>query len=281
MRQPRIPSYEELMEQAWYVGVDGEPRGPYNRHTVVAMFANGTIESGTLVWRAGLSAWATSAEAGLGGAIPPALPERASAKFLLPTRPIDAAAGESPPDLVIDDDGWQDLGPAPWSRYLARGLDMLIAAIVLWVIPAVVREATQLTPAAHVIGTGRLLVLSFITSMMVTPLQALTLGLTGSTAGKWLFGVRVTRPDGRPLGIITALKRELSVYLFGMGLGFPFIAQLAQFRSYNTLVNEHQTSWDTNCEWVVTHRPPGAAASVFFVIGLTLLIGAIIVAWNS
>lgn len=264
------------MEQAWYVDADGEPKGPYSRNTVVRMFANGTVGAEAVIWREGMSAWATIAEAGIAGSLPPALPTRASPPLRKPTQAIHAAAGATPPDLAVDDDGWQELGPAPWSRFLARALDTLVAGIVLWVIPAVVREATALSTAPQAFGIVQLLVLNFLTPMMVMPLQALTLGLTGVTAGKWLFGVRITRTDGRALGIIVALKRELAVFFHGMGLGIPLVAQLAQLRSYTTLVREGQAGWDTHQEWVVTHRPAGVAASICFVIGLLLLIGAVL-----
>lgn len=47
----------ELMEEAWYVGVDGEPRGPYTRDAVERMFINDTFDAdawyGGKAWRPG------------------------------------------------------------------------------------------------------------------------------------------------------------------------------------------------------------------------------------
>ena len=45
------------MEEAWYVGVGGQPRGPYDREIVERLFANGTFDAQAPVWREGMSAF--------------------------------------------------------------------------------------------------------------------------------------------------------------------------------------------------------------------------------
>lgn len=221
----------------------------------------------------------TFAEAGLNRVIPPPLPEPAGINYHVADKFGDTHAVGGSPRLVVEDDGWQDSGPAPWSRYFARGVDTLVIGIVLWMIVGIVLEAMDPATAHRMAGAGGLfhnrLFSSVMTFVMVIPVQALLLGLTGTTVGKWLFGVRITRQDGKPIGVMCALNRELEVFLKGVGLGIPVVAFFTQIVGYRTLVSEGQASWDVHRAWVVTHRPPGGAATVFFVIGLVLWIGTI------
>ncbi|MBB6248941.1 RDD family protein [Rhodanobacter sp. A1T4] len=268
------------MEEAWYVGVDGQPRGPYDRDAVERMFANGMFDAEALVWREGMPAWASFTEAGLRCSTPPPLPEYASVDWRAPNGSIDVPAGVRPPDLAVEDDGWQDLGPSPWSRYFARYVDTLVVGLALWMIVGFVLEAIDPATLHRVTGVDGLmrnpLFSSIMTFVIVIPVQALLLGLTGTTAGKWLFGVRITRHDGKPIGVMHALTRELEVFLKGVGLGIPIVALITQIVGYRTLVNERQASWDVHRAWVVTHRPPGGVATALFAIGLIIWAGAII-----
>jgi len=268
------------MEEAWYVGVGGQPRGPYDREIVERLFANGTFDAQAPVWREGMSAWASAKEVGLQRSAPPPLPELTSVGWRAPNGSIDVPAGVRPPDLVVEDDGWQDLGPSPWSRYFARYVDTLVVGLALWMIFGFVLGAIDPTTLHQITGASGLvnnqLFSSIMTFLMVIPVQALLLGLTGTTGGKWLFGVRITRHDGKPIGVMPALTRELEVFLKGVGLGIPIVALITQIVGYRTLVSERQTTWDADHAWVVTHRPPGTVATTLFAVGLIIWVGAVL-----
>jgi membrane protease subunit (stomatin/prohibitin family) len=70
---PPLPSQAQ-----WYIGVNGEQQGPYDPAALSRHASDGTLTATTLVWRAGMNAWAAAADvpevAALLGAVPPPLP---------------------------------------------------------------------------------------------------------------------------------------------------------------------------------------------------------------
>ncbi len=89
--------------------------------------------------------------------------------------------------------------------------------------------------------------------------------------------------DGRPIGLAEALKREVSVLVFGWGLGLPIVSIFTLIRSFTNLKVDGETRWDARGGYVVTHRPQTMIATglmwfAFVVlatvaIGLKLLLG--------
>jgi uncharacterized RDD family membrane protein YckC len=285
------------MQQPWYVGVDGTPRGPYEREAVTRLCADGTFDTDALVWSEGMPGWVSLTEAGLAPVLsppeplppllppplPPSLPARVPARsaFDWPL-PGDILADprDRPPSVSVDDDGWQSLDPLPWSRYFGRTIDTLLIGLALWAIIGILIESID-PPLFHRLdAVGGLfhnkLVTSILTFSLVIPLQALLIGLTGSTPGKWVFGVRITRRDGRPIGIVKALRRELDVFARGLGLGVPLVGFITQIASYKTLVRERESAWDAGRPWVVTYRSQGSMQITLFAFGLLIWAATIV-----
>lgn len=55
------------------------------------------------------------------------------------------------------------------------------------------------------------------------PLEAGFLTATGTTPGKWVFGIRVVKSQGQKLAYPEALKRAFLVWVQGEGLGIPVV----------------------------------------------------------
>jgi uncharacterized RDD family membrane protein YckC len=87
------------------------------------------------------------------------------------------------------------------------------------------------------------------------PITAIILGLTGTTLGKWLMGIRVLRRDGRPIGIPKALGRELLVLAVGTGFALPLANLCAYAVACRNLVEDDITAWDQWLDLAVTQRP--------------------------
>jgi membrane protease subunit (stomatin/prohibitin family) len=70
---PPLPS-----QQQWYVGVGSERAGPYDAAALSAQVATGALTTGSLVWKAGMTAWTPAGEvaelSGAFAAVPPPLP---------------------------------------------------------------------------------------------------------------------------------------------------------------------------------------------------------------
>lgn len=297
------------MSDHWYIGVEGKASGPFGRATVEEMRQNGQVTADTLVWHEGMESWITYDRTGLRPPLPPPLPSVEAALPEVPpplprahvptagsghepsaqgthtTLASDSESPETPqpPTLVVEDDGWQQVAPAPWRRWLARSFDMAVLGLGLWaligaataiMVPSFYQSLTsELGPAQNTV------VSSILTGVLLLPILALLIGFTGSSPGKWLFGVRVTRRSGAPIGLREALWREFHVLMRGLGFGIPLVSLVTQVVAYQQLTRHGATTWDLDQEWVITHRPNGAVQIVLGVLGVVVVLVAL--AWAA
>lgn len=70
---PPLPATAE-----WFIGVDGQQRGPYDRNALASMASSGGLSRETLVWKNGMAAWTAAGQvgelAGIFAQVPPPLP---------------------------------------------------------------------------------------------------------------------------------------------------------------------------------------------------------------
>ena len=174
---------------------------------------------------------------------------------------------------------WISDQPHPWRRYFARTLDYLVNGFVVFFLIAVAFYIWRPDEADHfftTLGNDETKVLDGL--IMVTcaiPLNALLVGLTGGTLGKWLFGIRMQR-DKKPIGVGPAFYREIMVWVKGMAFGIPLICLGTSIASYQRLKLTGRTSWDKTTE--VTYRPQGLRqmmGATFGVITMVLVFGGI------
>ncbi|HET7563197.1 MAG TPA: RDD family protein [Rhodanobacteraceae bacterium] len=190
-----------------------------------------------------------------------------------------AGAGE-PPEQAVDDDGWQYAKPVMWRRYFARMLDTIVLGSLVWF--ALATFLAAFVPDAYQALYGHVSLLNnpvsrtFLTFVVVIPVEAWILGMTGTTAGKWLFGVRVTHADGRAIGFLRALRREGRVFLQGLALGIPLFSMIAMIVAFIRLKDDGVAGWDAGKPWLVTARPPGVAQTWLFIVGVTFVIAAVV-----
>src|SRR5262249_53067436 len=99
---------------------------------------------------------------------------------------------------------WRDAKPHPWRRYFARTLDNVIVGLLSWAIVGAVLAAVSPDDAASFFAVFRRPFVGMIldvmaTSAIVIPGNALMIGLTGLSIGKWVFGIKVTTKAGKPI----------------------------------------------------------------------------------
>lgn len=193
---------------------------------------------------------------------------------------IDTGLGLAPsgpaapamPALAVGDDGWQVTTPAPWRRYFGRMFDLTVLGALVWACIGFMVAFLDAPLYDRLFAEGsivnNLVVSTILTCIVVLPVLAIIIGMTGSSPGKWLFGTRVTRRDGRPIGIMAALKRELDVLVRGLGLGIPLISLGTLLWSRSSLDDHGAAGWDRHKPWVVTHREKGSVQTLLFVVGL-------------
>lgn len=74
--------------------------------------------------------------------------------------------------------------------------------------------------------------------------EPLLLHLLGTTPGKALMGLRLTRPDGSRLSFGEGAKRLLSVYTCGLGLCLPLVRWYVLYRCLKRCLEDEPQLWD-------------------------------------
>lgn len=189
-------------------------------------------------------------------------------------------SGRRPPELAVEDDGWQSTKPAPWRRYFARILDTMIFGFLSSAVMAA--SMGVLDPALFEKFYGRnglfqnAVLATLFVLIVAMPFEALVIGLTGTSIGKWIFGVRITRKSGRPIGFARSLGREVGVWFYGFGLGVPVVSLITLIVSYLRLKDQGVARWDAGRPWLVTYRPSGTLQWILSVSGFLCWIGLLV-----
>lgn len=285
------------MGQVWYTAVDGATDGPHSRETMARLRAQDEISDDTPVWCEGMADWIPYAESGLDPPSPcpaesgPAIdsPRRSTrvAQHWIDFDALPALFGqdESPavrtPRMAVEDDGWQCIHATPWRRYFARMFDTVIMGAMIWFVLGFVLAASSTRIYEALVGPHGLarnaLLSTVMTFVLIAPVEALMLGLCGTTVGKWVFGVRITRPTGHAIGLLRAGRREAAVLLRGLGLGIPLISLITMVIGYRTLADTGSASWDSGEPWVVTYRDSGTLQTLLFIAGVIVWVIALVV----
>lgn len=131
----------------------------------------------------------------------------------------------------------------PWRRYFARMLDYSLY-LTLWelFLCLVLRVNILSAPLwLNVLNAAMALGLMCV-------LEAVFLHLWGTTPGKALFGLKLTRSDGSHLGFLDALWRTSRAVLLGMGLMIPLVALVALILSYQRCRHQVPQPWTLDDE---------------------------------
>lgn len=232
--------------QPWYYSEAGQQRGPIPKEDLQSKLAAGTLESGALVWTAGMTDW-----------IPARLVSelQVSAAQAATPQPSELAASVSPyappaaaPMSEVDWSGYVPAGSQvrPWIRYWARTFDYLLFCLVFG------GAASIAAPEfGEINDTLSGVVLLFAYNFYEPALLA----LFGTTPFKAFLRVRVRNKDGSKLSYGQGLRRMLSVWFSGQGLGIPIATLITNIYAYNRLTNQGITSWDQNGNFTVSHQP--------------------------
>jgi len=213
----------------WYY-LEGETsRGPAPEAELRTLLREQRLPAHVLVWRDGMSDWATAESLGL-----VEVPEPPTAEELAAA----STAGESAqaryqrlPSL--------DLRSVAWRRLVARLIDTILFMMLL------AMGATAVSPefTRSLIEEGNIYA-NIIGLALFIPVEALLLSRTGRTPGKRMLGLWVTDSEGRLLDFKMALERSLRVYIFGQACGLPIFSMLAKVFAYQRYLRGGTTVWD-------------------------------------
>ena len=133
----------------------------------------------------------------------------------------------------------------PWQRFFARLLDGQIYR-TLWMLLLPALGFNMLKNSR-----GGMLFLELLTLGTMFLLEPLLLSRFGTTPGKWLFGLRVTSPDGRKLTYAEGRERTAYLFWYGIRLNLPFFRL---YRLYVSCTDEQQGKelpWEDGSEQTI------------------------------
>jgi len=141
---------------------------------------------------------------------------------------LDDAAWEAPPLQT------ERKLARPWARYWARALDLTIEVFVVsfpfWFLLGFF--APHLLDPLISGGKVTDLVLQVLLLPPALILDALIVRLFGTTVGKAIAGVQLRSVENQRVGLRVLLRRNLGVYVSGLGLGLPLIVLITLIRSF-------------------------------------------------
>ena len=261
------------MSSQIFISRNGEQYGPYDEGQLGQMMQSGNLVAEDLAWYEGLSEWVPLQSLLAGNArADAATAPRPSTSASNGTRRAPARQIYRPPgaEAVIrrPDDG--DI-PRPWRRYFARTFDFVANLFLL----ALVSEAAGF---GEFLDNANRYVFALIVCVEFFFIEATLLALTGTTLGKFLFGLHIERHDGKKPGWGQAFSRGWDVLIRGYGGGIPVISFVTCFIAYQTLTNEGRTPWDDSRDLRVLSPPRKWWVWLLIWFGTFVFIGLILAA---
>ena len=158
---------------------------------------------------------------------------------------MDMPRHAAPPELEHDT---VSKVTAPWRRFFAREIDLTLNSL-LWSAFLTLVIGVNISEDFLVDALLSFLLLSttgslFITNVIVLLVEPLFLTFTGTTPGKFCFGLRVTAVDGKRLSYREALRRTWDVLRKGYGFFIPIYWIIRMYKSYKACKNDETLYWE-------------------------------------
>jgi uncharacterized RDD family membrane protein YckC len=171
--------------------------------------------------------------------------------------------------------GWLAEPVAPWRRYGARILDVVISGTLGFIVFALAFGIVAPLSAESFFllfeGPGGRFLDLFCSLIMAGFVNAILMGTIGTTLGKAIFGIRILLPNDEKIGLAASFHREAKVWFFGLGAGIPILSFITILISYRRLKERGQTTWDEG-QYNVLYRQAGGFQTSMNIIGILLII---------
>ena len=245
-----------------YLGQNGEKTGPYPVWELRTRLEKGELSPDTLAWHEGCAGWTPLRDL-------PALGwQRPPEDGMVESEPEDDPEGDrneliNPDLLPLEATRAYSLRPRPWARWWARWFDLGI----WFLLSGLVLRLFGLSLSSMAGNVWIYLACQFA----IIPAEAACLALWGTTPGKWLLGLRVTRADGSRLSYSIALQRSFWVLVLGNALNIFIYPMVTWIGNYFLLTSRRTTWWDNRLRTQVVSRPRGRLGVLPYVTALLAL----------
>lgn len=134
----------------------------------------------------------------------------------------------------------------PWLRYFARGIDYNIYKLIfdIFLVLGHVENNGEFTGVVNVIVSMALMMF----------LEPLMLHIWGTTPGKAILGLRITKSNGELLSYGEGLIRTAGAICMGMGLNIPLVNLIFLWLSYKKCKNGVPQPWDEGMDYAIKDR---------------------------
>mgnify|MGYP000554895363 CR=1 FL=1 len=157
----------------------------------------------------------------------------------------------------------------PWQRFFARLLDAQIYRS-LWVLILPALGFNMLKSSR-----GGVLFLELLTLGTMFLLEPLLLSRFGTTPGKWLFGLRVTSPDGRRLTYAEGRERTAYLFWYGIRLDLPVLRLVRLYKCAEDEQAGKALPWEADSEQTVCDRH-GWRFAAAALLAIAVMAGAVL-----
>jgi uncharacterized RDD family membrane protein YckC len=169
---------------------------------------------------------------------------------------------------------WVSYPLAPWRRFFARTFDILFNGTISFLVFLIILEVVAPGSNERLLRIYESPFSIFFDNFMIVvlslPSTAILVGLTGWSLGKWLCGVRIVSRDGNPIGVVKGMRREILLWIAGLGLGILYVNLVTYFIAYKRLMRKGATLWDESVDAVVLNRRPSALQSTLMALGFAV-----------
>lgn len=162
----------------------------------------------------------------------------------------------------------EDVGARPWLRYWARTVDLLLFAIVITILTLLISPELKLIEMSESFAFTVALIVFWVL------FETVILTVCGTTPGKSLFSIKLTKTDNTSISFADAFIRSVRVCWRGMALGLPLISLFTMLQAYDTLSKDNVTSWDRDGAISIVHGRIGKLRLAAIVVFLILLLGS-------
>ncbi|MBN8510306.1 MAG: RDD family protein [Burkholderiales bacterium] len=204
------------MQEEWWYSIGDARKGPVSLLALRQLLLEGTVAHGTLVWKEGLADWTPISGVPdlqqVVRAVPPDLP-RPSTREQLIALPL---AG-------------------PWRRFFARLVDLWVIALPTSFAAAFALARYSPAFSLWIQRPGSEYAFGWLLLPLILLVEVGIVAMFGTTLGKALLGVTVTTVGAQKLTAVQYLKRQVGVYWFGLGTGFPLVSLFTMARQHGRL----------------------------------------------
>ena len=231
--------------------------GPFSKDDLSELLAENRISAQTLMWNKGMSNWETFANVpelqAILSDLPPDIPvvETRSSEISPPPLPQEVpllgTSTFSPKEHVMPFTASVQAGldsAGAWRRFFARLIDIYLISMPLGLAIAYFgsRQSSDFTlwlgkPGSNIVFDLAVLPLALI-------LESTIFGWFGTTIGKGILGVRVLTETLKRPTFLEYLERQISVYFYGLAIGFPLISLFTMARQSGRLKKGLRASYD-------------------------------------